>query len=145
LHSIWTNHALRALAGRNVTMFLSFGFFSPLYLLYALRDLHLSPLLLGVVVATGGVGNMCGALLAERASLRFGMRRTFVVSSLALSAAIILIPLASGPVWRGAAFLMISQFAGDLTMVVFMTNELSFRQKITPDELLGRVTPPCRF
>ena len=139
LHFIWTHRALRALAGRSVTIYLFFGFFASLYLLYALRELHQGAALLGIVIATGGIGNMCGALFAERVSNRFGMRRTFIYSSLALAASSTLIPLASGPVWRGAAFLMVSQLIGDCAMVIFMTNEISFRQQVTPDERLGRV------
>jgi MFS family permease len=139
MHSIWTNRALRALAGRGVTIYLFFGFISALYLLFALRDLHINAGLLGVIIATGGVGNMCGALLAEPVSVRFGMRRTFIASSLVIAASITLIPLAGGPVWRGAAFLMAGQLLGDFAMVVFVTNELSFRQKVTADERLGRV------
>ena len=139
LHFIWTHRALRALAGRSATIYLFFGFFASLYLLYAFRELHMGAGLLGIVIATGGIGNMCGALFAERVSNRFGMRRTFIYSSLALAASSTLIPLASGPVWRGAAFLMVSQLIGDCAMVIFMTNEISFRQQVTPEERLGRV------
>ena len=139
LHFLWTNRALRALAGRSVTIYLFFGFFASLYLLYALRELHMGAGLLGIVIATGGIGNMCGALCAGRVSGRIGMRRTFIYSSLVLAVSSTLIPLASGPVWRGAAFLMVSQLIGDCAMVIYMTNEISFRQQVTPDERLGRV------
>ena len=139
MHFIWTHRALRALAGRSVTVYLFFGFFASLYLLYALRELHIGAALLGTVIATGGIGNMFGALYSGRVSNRFGMRRTFIWSSLVLAASSTLIPLASGPVWRGAAFLMVSQLIGDCAMVIFMTAEISYRQQVTPDERLGRV------
>lgn len=136
---LWKHRALRALAGRSVTAYLFFGFFASLYLLYCLRELHMGAALLGIVIATGGIGNMCGALFAGRISSRFGMRRTFQYSSLVLAISSTLIPLASGPVWRSAAFLMVSQLIGDCAMVIYITNEISFRQQVTPDERLGRV------
>ncbi len=139
MHTIWNNGYLRVLAARSLTMYLSFGFFATLYILYALRDLRISPALLGMVIAMGGIGNMGGALLSERVSVRFGVRKTFVTSSLVAAAATTLIPLASGPVWAAAGFLMAAQLIGDCAMVIFMTNELSFRQRVTPDDRLGRV------
>jgi MFS family permease len=139
LHSIWTNRALRALAGRSVTTYLFFGFFATLYLLFVIRDLGISPGLLGVIISVGGIGSMCGALLAERITRRFGIRRTFVVSSLVVALASTLIPLAGGPIGRSATFLIVQQLIGDCAMVIFMTNELSFRQRVTPDDHLGRV------
>ncbi len=139
LHSIRENKALRALAGRSVMIYLFFGFFATLYLLYSIRDLKMGPGLLGLIVATGGIGSMLGALFAERISTRFGLRRTFVISSIVLSISATLIPLASGSPWRIAAFLIGQQLLGDCAMVIFMTNEITFRQRVTPDELLGRV------
>jgi len=139
LQFLWRHQALRALAGRSVTAYLFFGFFASLYLLYCLRELHMSAGLLGIVIATGGIGNMFGAVSASRVSARIGMRRTFLYSSFVLALSATLIPLASGSVWRGAAFLMASQLIGDCSMVIFMTNEISFRQQVTPDDRLGRV------
>ena len=88
---------------------------------------------------------MCGALIAERVSLRFGMRRTLFYSYLVFAAASTLIPLASGPVWRGAAFLMVSQLIGDCAIVIHTTSEISVRQTVTPDDRLGRVNAAMHF
>jgi MFS family permease len=48
---------LRPLALRAVTASLFGGFFSTLYVLFAIHDLRISPAVLGVVIALGGVSN----------------------------------------------------------------------------------------
>ncbi|MEP6535299.1 MAG: MFS transporter [Bryobacteraceae bacterium] len=139
LHFLWTHRGLRALAGRSATIYLFFGFFGSLYMLYGLRELKMSASLLGIVIATGGIGNMFGALYAARLAGRFGIRRTLLYSSSAIALAFTLIPLASGSVLREAAFLIGAQVFGDCAIVICTTNELSFRQQVTPENRLGRV------
>jgi predicted MFS family arabinose efflux permease len=119
------------------TFFLSF--FSPLYVLYAVRDLAIPPALLGIVVAMGGVGALAGAPFAERFGRRYPPRRLLFVTLLGYGLGTCLIPLAGGPVWLAAGMLIVPQLFGDSLYMVFSTNALSLRQTVTPDGLQGRV------
>ena len=128
----------RALAGHSGTAGFFGGFFASLYVLYVISDLHLSPALLGVVIALGGVGNVLGAAIAPRLMRRAGIGAALIGSLLIMGAASLMIPLAHGSVVTATVFLMLAQ-VGDVCWPVFNICELSLRQAITPSEVLGRV------
>ncbi len=128
----------RAIAGHSATAGFFRGFFASLYVLYAIRYLHLSPALIGVVIALGGVGNILGAATAPRLMRRFGLGVTLIGSILVMGTATLMIPLARGSVVAATAFLMAAQ-VGDVGWPIYNVCELSLRQAITPDDLLGRV------
>jgi MFS family permease len=130
---------LRPMAGFFGTTFLFFGFAGPLYVLYAIRELHLGPAALGFAIAVGGAGNMIGSSFAPRVGRWLGLGRTFIGSALLLVVASWLIPLARGPAPWPLAFMMVSQLLGDIAMATYMVNELTLRQTIAPENMLGRV------
>ncbi|MCC7448142.1 MAG: MFS transporter [Anaerolineae bacterium] len=145
LRVIAHNPVLRTLAiGMGVRGFFG-NFFGTLYGLYAIRELGLSPAVLGVLIGMGGVGALVGALLAARLPRRFGLGRTLTAMLLISGLINGLIPLASGPTLLSAGMLMLAQLIGDAAMVVFLINELSLRQVIVPDRLLGRVNASVGF
>ncbi|MFY9826193.1 MAG: MFS transporter [Thermoanaerobaculia bacterium] len=136
---------LRALGLRSATTFLFMGFFGPLYVLYAIEILHLQPAMLGAVIAMGGVGAMVGSVVAPRIVQRFGLGRTFVAASLVQGLTNLLIPLAGLVGTPGTlqifavACLMAPQLFGDMAFMVYMINELTLRQTVAPEHVLGRV------
>lgn len=140
------NPVLRALAGGAGTLAFFGSFFGSLYALYAIRVLAIEPAVLGLLIASGGVGALIGALLAGRVTHRLSLGTT-LVGSLALTGAMhVFVPLASvGPKWLAVAFMFISQIGGDMVRTVFFINELSLRQAITPDRLLGRTNASMSF
>lgn len=131
---------LRALAGQAATQTFFGSFIAVLYALYAIRELHIGPVLLGLTIGVGGLSNLAGALLAERVMRRFGVGPTILGTTLC-SASALLIPLAGvaggGPL-VATAILGASQ-AFDASWSIYDINVLSTRQAITPPALLGRV------
>ncbi len=138
LHEAWHNPTLRVLTRRKGTAAFFMGFIGCLYVVFAIRELHLSPALLGGIIAVGGVSNLFGALISERLVQRFGIARTLLGSALVAGAAALLLPLARGPVPVCAATLALAQTA-DMAWPIYQINELTLRQTVTPDRLLGRV------
>jgi predicted MFS family arabinose efflux permease len=128
----------RAISGHSGTAAFFGGFLASLYVLYAISDLHLSPALLGAVIALGGAGSALGAAMAPRLIRRAGIGAALIGSRLIIGAASLLIPLAHGSVVTATTFLMLAQ-VGDVCWPVFNVCELSLRQAITSDEVLGRV------
>ena len=129
---------LRAFAGASATRAFFGGFYSALYGLYAIRVLGLGPAGLGIVIATGGVGSLAGAVLAERVGRRFSLGAV-LIGSLAVGAVVtVFIPLARGPVAVAAASLIVSQIFGDLSRTIYEIYQVSLRQAVTPDRMLGR-------
>ena len=115
------------------------SFFSALYIIYALRELHLSATMLGATVAVGGAAAMVGASLAGRATRRLGLGRAFVVAGLIAGAGSFFIPLAAGGPVAGMAMLMIAQLIGDSFGTVSEIAERSLRQSLVAPQLMGRV------
>jgi MFS family permease len=130
---------LRALGRRSATYYFFNGFVASLYSLYAIRELHMRPAVLGLAIAVGGVGNLIGALVSERVVRRFGLGPTFVVTSLVIGVAFLLIPLAGVLSRFSIALMMTSQLVGDMAWSIYNIHELSLRQSVTPDHVLGRV------
>ena len=133
------NHSLlRPLLLRDAMASFFFGFFSTLYVLFAVKELGIGPALLGVIIAVGGASNFLGAILAEQAGRRFPVGRILITASAASGAVMLLIPLAYGPVW-GAAVLAAAQLLGDISYPIYSIHELTFRQQVAPPDRLGRV------
>jgi MFS family permease len=138
LAASWSNPLLRALLQRAAGGAFFAGFFGGLYFLFAVRELHMTALLLGIVISVGGASNLLGALLAERLLHRLGLGRTLIGAGWMIGLAMLLVPLAHGPVALSAAFLIAAQL-GDMAWPIYNINETSLRQAVTPDRLLGRV------
>jgi predicted MFS family arabinose efflux permease len=114
------------------------SFFAALYMLYGLRVLGFSPALMGIVIATGGVGALSGASLSSWLAGKLGVGRAIVVGAVASSFFALLIPLANGPLWLRIAIMMLSQFGGDSTGTAVIILSTALRQSVLPQESLGR-------
>ena len=120
------------------------SFYGALYSLYAIRDLGLSPFVLGVLIGAGGVGSLIGAALAPWLVHRFGLGRV-LRGMLLLSSVGVLTPLAGGPLLLAAAMLMTAQLVNDGAMTVYAINEMSVRQTAVSEEWLGRTNATFAF
>jgi MFS family permease len=137
------NRQLRAIAGCTG----SSNFFGQvvfaIFILYAVRVLHLSSVELGVVFAVGSVGSIFGALLANRLQKRFGVGPAIVAYAVVFSCAGIAFPLAprSFPIPVLMVGLVLFGFAG----VAYNITQVSLRQAITPERLQGRMNAAMRW
>jgi predicted MFS family arabinose efflux permease len=138
LRASWHQPILRTLLLRSATAAIFLGFGSSLYILLALRELHLDAVLLGVVIAVGGFSGVFGALAAERLVRRFGFGHTLIGAALLPALAALLPPLAHGPVMLCAAILAVAQL-GDMAWSIYDINETTLRQAVAPSHVLGRV------
>jgi predicted MFS family arabinose efflux permease len=136
--AIRDHKVLRLMALRSATHFYFGGFFSTLYVLYAIRILKLTPFALGIAIAVGGVSALCGALFGPRIVARFGLGWTLRGSALILGTLSFFLPLAHGPMWLATLFMM-GQQSGDICWSLLSICETSYRQTVIPDHLLGRV------
>lgn len=136
---------LRALAGYWATAFFCFGIFSPLYVLYAIRDLRMGPMLWQLAITCGGIANLAGSASAVRISKRLGLGPTLLLGSLGLGLGTLLIPLAHGSVPLATSFIVLSQITGDISFVLISVHEISLRQTLSPENVLGRVNATMRL
>lgn len=139
LRTTWENRLLRAFLLCAGTRSFFGNFWAALYSLFAIRELGMGPAALGLTVAMGGVGDLAGALMVTPLVRRFGLGRTLIGALVFGGSAAFLIPLAGGPVTVAVLMLMAAQLVGDSLRTIYSINEVSVRQMITPDRLLGRV------
>ncbi len=132
---------LRPLVLAVATQNLFGGFFGALYELYALRTLHMTPRLIGLLITGGGVGALLGSWLAARLDVRTALLPSALLSGLMS----LLVPAARDGAAVAFAFLLAAQVLGDLAGTVFKVGERVVRQAVTPDRWLGRVNGGRNF
>jgi predicted MFS family arabinose efflux permease len=146
LRLLWGNRLLRplAIAAAHFNLFTS-AFFA-LFVLYAVRVLHFSPLLLGVVTMAGGVAGLAGSAVVGRVSARFGVSGTLVACYALPGAAGLLVP-AAGSFGKVAAVacVMTATFAWSFCVTILLVLDMSLRQQLVPDQYLGRISATIRF
>lgn len=140
LSVVWRDPTLRALVACSTTIRLAGGVFAAMYMLFAVRDLGLSPTLAGIIAGCGGLGSLAGSMLAEPAFRRLGAKATLIVGFALGGAFQGLVPLAHGTAFRAGLFLLTAQIIGDGFYTIAFVNDVSLRQLLVPDRLLGRVS-----
>jgi MFS family permease len=127
------------LAARSILAHVFGAFYGVLYSIYLLKDLHLDPLLLGIVISAGGVGSLVGSFFASRAVRRLGIGPSIIWMATGASIIGVLTPLAQGPVAVATLMVFLPQLIGDGLQTIEGVGELSLVQGLIPDAILGRV------
>jgi predicted MFS family arabinose efflux permease len=136
---VFADPVLRPLMTVEAVVYLAFGFFATFYVLVALRYLHLSPGVTGVVISLGGVAAFGGSLLAQPMARRLGTGRTLVVCLALAMGGALLIPLSLMAGRWGVVCLVGQQLVGDTFLSIYMIHAVSLRQASAPPAVLGRV------
>jgi MFS family permease len=132
---------LRALTGATAAAHLLWGIFGTSYILFAVGIVGVGPAALGIIAGVGGASSLLGAVVAGRATRRFGLGPCLIGGMILFTIGNAFIPLApSGAVLLGAACLVLQQFVGDGGYTVYDIAQVSLRQSIVDDRLMGRVT-----
>ncbi|MQA32592.1 MFS transporter [Modestobacter roseus] len=114
-----------------------------LLVLYALRELELSESTLGLVFSAGAVGGLVGAATAARFARRVGEGRAIPLAILVALPFTALTPLAA--VGAPLVLLTLGQLGFSWSVVVYNVTQVSFRQRLCPPALLGRMNASVRF
>ena len=136
---LWHNPLIRFLA------ILTFGLTTPCYgyillLIVLAQNLHASNVSLGLILASGGVGSIVGALLASPLYKRFGFSKTLIVSAWLWAVLWLLYAFAPNQIVLGVVNAL------SFTVVpVYMVIQSSYRRTAIPDELQGRVNSVFRL
>ncbi|MEM7531597.1 MAG: MFS transporter [Chloroflexota bacterium] len=144
IQTLLHHRQLRALAGASATRSFFGGFFAALYSLYVLRDIGLSPTLLGILIGAGGIGALVATLLIEPLSQRIRPKTLFMGSLFGSGLLGLCVPLAQGSQYP-MLLLFGSQLLGDFCLAIYFILEMSLRQSSTPIHLLGRVNASFEF
>jgi MFS family permease len=124
---------------RSVIAHVAGSFYGVLYTIFLLEELHLDPLILGIVVSAGGVGALIGSAFAGRTIRRLGIGPALIWTAVGASAIGLLTPLAGGPIALATLMVLLPQLLGDGLQTIEGVAELSLIQGVIPDRILGRV------
>jgi MFS family permease len=131
------------LAVATINLF-NFMFFA-LFVLYATRELGVSPGTLGLVLGAGAVGGIVGAVVASRIGRRLGIGGAFALGCVLFPAPLVLVPLAGGPEWLVLGLLFLAEFLSALGVMILDINVGAIIPALTPHRLRSRATGAFRF
>ena len=142
LRSVFGHPVLRAITATTATANFFSGMMTAVEIVFLVRVVHVDPAVSRVLFAAIGLGGLVGAFLATPLARRVGGARATVLGAVAI-APILLVPLTT----TGLGLLL---FAGGyglsaVGVVIYNVNQVSFRQRLCPYRLLGRMNSSVRF
>ncbi|WP_284741105.1 MFS transporter [Amycolatopsis sp. RTGN1] len=143
LRFVFSDKPLRAMVATTATANFFHGAFSAVQVLFLTRTVGLPPAAVGVLLAVGGAGGILGAVCSGAVTRRLGQSRAIWLVPLCTLPANLVFPLAA-PDWRlGLAGL--GAAIGGFGIIIYNVAQVSYRQAICPDRLLGRMNASVRF
>lgn len=115
----------------------------PVVLVFAYRDLHFSPSLMGGILALEGVVGLLGLWASVRVVRWLTVGRVMWVTQIAAGVCFLLMPLAQ----LGAAVLVmiVALCLGGFAATIQDMSQVTLRQSLTPDRLQGRMNAVFRL
>ncbi len=110
---------------------------------FAVRTLHMSVGLIGVVFALGSIGWLAGAALAPRTQRWLGVGGATILGAALSGPGTLLVALT--PKSFPVPFLVAGTMIGGAGAVVYNIQQVSLRQAITPERMQGRMNSVMRF
>ncbi|HEY9306519.1 MAG TPA: MFS transporter [Microbacterium sp.] len=145
LRWVFGNPLLRRIVGTTgVANF--FGTFTTTLLpIFALRELGLTPQMFGIVFSLSAVGGLLGAIATPHIVKRIGEARAIPISAIAFCIAPLFLPAISLVPALAFPLLIVQFFVSSFTILLYNITQVTFRQRITPPRLLGRMNASIRF
>ncbi len=140
-----SNGVLRGLAAVNLLTQFAIGIIGVSFLVYLTKDLDFEPGFLGLIFGIGGVTSLFGSFVASRPGIYRALGPALVAALFIRAVGTSFMPLASSVSVLGFAFLMLNQVVTDPAWMFYEIHEVSLRQSVTPQRLLGRVNATFRF
>ena len=145
LRLVFGNPILRAFTFTSATANFFIDVHLAVFVLFATRDLRLTPVILGGMYAIASLGGFLGSVMATRLVGWFGLGRAIIAGHLQVILALLIIPLSGRQVELALPLIVFSMAMWGFGAVVYVINSVSVRQAITPNEYQGRVAASLRF
>jgi MFS family permease len=140
LRWIRSNPIMRAeLLGVATINLFNFMFFA-LFMLYAVRRLHISPATLGIVLGSASLGAIGGSFVTAPIARRIGLGPAFIVGCFLFPAPLVLVPAAGGPHWLVVACVFASEFLSGIGLMLLDILAGSISAGVVPPALRSRVS-----
>ncbi|MEZ6030110.1 MAG: MFS transporter [Hyphomonadaceae bacterium] len=136
--AIWRCRPMRAIITATFVWYVSAGFFFATFTIFMLRDLGMSPSLMGIIISVGGVSALAGSLLAGPMARAFGQGPAILLAFvMSTCGTLMLIPAAMIREWS-TLFMVLQQTLGDSGLMVFTILAVSLQQRLLPEDQLAR-------
>ena len=143
--TVFGSPLLRSLITQSTALNLFFGSFITIFVVYAVRTVHLSTLELGIVIGASAVGGLAGALLATKARKALGYGKAMAVTTIGVSAAPLLLLVPRHASVPTVIIMVAAQLGYGASMAAFNVNAITLRQVVTPTRLLARMNATYRM
>jgi MFS family permease len=141
-HFVLSHPLLRPIAIFGLAANFALAMVEAVFLVYAVRSLGLGPGAIGLIFSAGNVGLLIAILFASTVSQKLGAGASILTGCCLYSLGIILVPLAP---YAPLLVLIAAQTVRSFGIVVYNIHQVSLRQTVTPENLLGRVNATMRF
>jgi len=143
LRFVLRNRLLRSIAMCTSSSNLFSSISGAMLIVLLARTLHLGAGTIGLVFSLAAVGGLVGALVTDRVVKALGQGPAIWIASFMTGPFGLLIPLAQRGwlLWAAAGCFAISW----TFVVIYNVTQVSFRQGLTPEHLLGRMNATMRF
>ncbi|MFJ2477826.1 MFS transporter [Streptomyces sp. NPDC087659] len=116
-----------------------------LFLVYAVKELHMDAGGVGTVLALGALGSLLGATAAKPLGDRLGFSSTLVVSMGVASSAPLLLALTGGSDWSSFLLAVLAFGIYGFGLTIYNVHVVAFRQSVIPLDVIGRATAAYRM
>lgn len=139
---VWRHPLLRRLALTAALANVGRGLALELFLLFAYRALHLTPLVVGFMLAAGSLSTLLGSAVCRSFARRLGLGRAMLIAGIGKGLPWLLTPVAlvAAPIPVMVGIIAASGFF----IPVWNVNSVSLRQYMTDPDVLGRVSATVR-
>ena len=144
LRATWHDPILRAMAVGTMLIAVGYRMVGTVFLLFVYGQLGFQPGLLGLVFAIGGLSSLLGAAAVGRLTRLAGFGPAMILATAVIALGQGMVTLASGAS-AGALMLLIGQqLVSDPASTIYDVVEVSLRQTLAPQALLGRINASVR-
>ncbi|MBO8155832.1 MAG: MFS transporter [Bacillaceae bacterium] len=121
--------------------------FGAIYILYLVDTLHISSSSLGLILGLGSVGALFGSFIANKLIKIVGLGKSLIYSCILMILGSLAVPSIPSNLyfWLTFGVLCLGQLFSSIGSTVYFITQVSLRQSITPNHLLGRVNSSNRF
>ncbi|MFE5792509.1 MFS transporter [Streptomyces sp. NPDC056503] len=131
--------SMRALFAASGTVQFFNYMFHTLFVLYVTKDLGLGAGLLGLVLGTGAVGGLLGAVWSGAVVRRIGIGGSLVAGFLGFTLPLVLIPAVDGPLPLVVGVLFAAEFLSCAGVMIVDVAAGSFQMALIPETMRARV------
>jgi MFS family permease len=136
---LWRDSVLRSLSISYAALTLFAQVQMAVYLLFLVREIHLSAAVIGLIFTLSGIVGFIGAVLAGPASRRLGSGRLVVLGQAAIVAGGILLAAVTGSRLQASVTMLVGEAFFGVGMAFWGVGSATLNQTRTADDVRGRI------